>query len=136
MQEHVEFENDGADIVWTNYFDLPPARAGLLFLSGQDGVYRLLVPPLQQSLLRRQSSWTGIEVVGLHDEDGSVAAFRIVFMDGSEHPFYVQIPESAVDRYPPESSTPQETRIYLYTARGKEGAFSCLIRYESEEETQ
>lgn len=79
------FENDGGELVGTNYFDSLLAKAGVYFLSKHSGVFRLLVP--DQELHRLPEMRTAklcVVTTGVYQGRDSV---EVMFDDGSAAPF-------------------------------------------------
>lgn len=80
--------NDGPEISQTNYWQSEHAERGLLHLSPNAGVLRLLVPPNQEALLpemrtgRRATIENSIQVPGNMD---------VVFEDNTSSPFCVSM---------------------------------------------
>lgn len=65
----IHIENQGAEIASTNYWDTPHAQRGFCYLSGNAGVWRLLVPEAQAALLAEMR--TGLQKTQRHPMGGA-----------------------------------------------------------------
>ncbi len=91
----ITIANAGPDIAATNYWDTEHAHAGLVYLSGNAGAWRLLVPPAAAWMLPE------MRTAGRATIERSVRDPRfwdIVFEDGSDSPFSISIDKRQLDR--------------------------------------
>jgi hypothetical protein len=93
--------NHGPEILRTNFFDLPEAKLGKLFVTVNAGAFRLLVPRTKEAELAEMVTATycvvsrgPMEALGLAD------AFEILFDDGSETPYAIHLSTDCFDRLP------------------------------------
>lgn len=88
--------NDGARIVSTDYWDSEQASAGLCYLSGNAGDWRLLVPEAAEGLLSEMK--TGRSALIEQSVHAPGICWDVVFEDGTETPFSIAIDKKQVDR--------------------------------------
>lgn len=91
----ITIANDGPDIASTNYWDTEHGHAGLVYMSGNAGAWRLLVPPGAAWMLPEMRTATRAYI------ERSVRDSRcwdIVFDDGSDSPFSISIDKRQLDR--------------------------------------
>jgi hypothetical protein len=88
-------ENDGPAIRATDYWQSEHASAGLCYLSGNAGHWRLLVPEAAEGLLAemRTGRRATIEPSMVNER-----CWDIVFDDGSSSPYCLTIDKRQVDR--------------------------------------
>ena len=113
--------NLGADIPETDYWTTEHARRGLIYLSGNAGVWRLLVPAAAEHLLAEMR--TGKSVTIERSPQDPAAAVDIVFDDRSSTPFSATIDRRQIDR----PISPASTSLCIWTQRGKEFCLPCIV---------
>lgn len=86
--------NDGQDITSTNYWTTPHAARGLVYLSGNAGAWRLLVPPAAAAMLPEMR--TGQRAI-IEPSVSTPGCWDIVFDDGTATPFSIAIDKRQVD---------------------------------------
>lgn len=91
----IRIENDGPDIRATNYWQTEHARAGLCYLSGNAGTWRLLLPDASAAMLDEMR--TGQRVT-IEPSIQQPASWDVVFEDGTDSPFSVAIDRRQIDR--------------------------------------
>lgn len=115
-------QNDGAELRTTNYWDSEHASAGLCYLSGNAGTWRLLVPEAAEGLLAEMQTGTRATI------EASLYAPKqcvdVVFEDGSDAPFSIAIDRRQIDR----AMEPGQCLLAVWTARGKVLTLPCTIR--------
>ena len=84
----IEIANQGALIASTNYWQTEHANAGLCYLSGNAGAWRLLVPEAAQGLLAEMR--TGL-TASIEPSLHLTGNWDVVFEDGSDSPFSVSL---------------------------------------------
>lgn len=114
--------NNGPLIRSTTYFKTPQARAGFVYLSGNAGAWRLLVPPLMTVALEEMAKASFVTVAPAFDETGQ-RVIDITFDDESEMPFLLRIGEYQVER----ALTPGEGRFLVYIAGAEENAVQLIM---------
>lgn len=127
----IQVENDGPEIISTNFWDSEYAENGYVFLSINAGCFRLLVP----SMALNDALWDASKVLitrGPFPAQGRNDTLEILFEDGTESPFCFFIGTNQVDRMPLDSDRdspgrPPKWSFSLYTDAGKH--FSLPARY-------
>lgn len=92
------FENDGPDIVATNFWSTPLAAAGAMFCSINAGAFRLLMPRM---LEHQTADMVGREVIITHGPwpaAGQSSGLEMMWEDGSDAPFSVFLGAGQIDR--------------------------------------
>jgi hypothetical protein len=113
--------NEGALLVSTSYWQTEHASAGLCYLSGNGGAWRLLVPKAAETLLAEMR--TGARAT-IEPSVRSSECWDVVFEDGADTPFSVSIDRRQVDR----AMTPGSCRLLVYTERGLQIDLLCEVR--------
>lgn len=113
--------NDGPELLTTDYWDSDHARKGLLYLSGNAGVWRLLVPPAAAAMLPDMR--TGRRVF-IERSIVSPACWDIVFDDGTDSPFCVSLDRRQLDR----AMEPGSTQLTVWVPAGKTLSLPLEIR--------
>lgn len=117
----ITIENNGPDIRATNYWYTRQAAAGLCYLSGNAGAWRLLVPEVTEDMLsemrtgQRATIEPSIQAAGCWD---------VVFEDGTDSPFALAIDRRQLDR----AMDPGRCRLTVWTRRGKVLDLDCDVR--------
>ena len=97
-------ENDGPEIVASNFWDSEMARHGYFFLSINSGAARLLIPDSRISEVKEME--TGKLVIlsrGLWIKKAN--ALEILFEDGTEEPYSMHLGPEQLDRLIPPSES-------------------------------
>jgi hypothetical protein len=122
-------ENDGPAIVATNWFDLPEAAAGKLFVSCNAGAFRVLVPDAQRGYLADMQ--TGVDVIisrGPWPDVGLPDGFEILFDDRTDTPFALHLSPDSFDRIPAATDEGKQFVLSVWT-RGPRKEFERWCRY-------
>lgn len=107
----VWFRNEGSRIVETNYWNLPMAKSGICYLSGNAGNWRLLLPSIHREAahefghVKRALIEPSINIAGHID---------IVAIDGSTNPYCVCVDKTMIDR----PLVRKRSRLLVYTEQG------------------
>lgn len=113
-QDLITIVNDGKTIRETNFWDSCRAKNGLMYLSGNAGAWRLLVPDVCQIHLSEMATgkYAEMELSAL----AGVPAVTIWFEDGTCTPFRTMLDLRSVDR----KITPVKGRspLLIYTRKG------------------
>lgn len=141
-------ENDGGNIVCTNYFQSRAAQAGYIFVSVNAGTFRLLVPDgILPSLLKEIAHADEVIVSrgplsipatnaaytawpGTGDGDG----LEFLFEDGTKRPFCIHLGLNQVDLVPSDNQRdrkgqPHRWRCTIWNERMERVAdFPCRYR--------
>ena len=94
--EPIRVGNDGIYMTETNYWHHELAVQGLMYLSGNAGAIRLLVPPKKESYIPEIKTGKSVEI-----ESGVLkgrAVFNLFFVDGTPTPFMVSLQKEMSDR--------------------------------------
>ncbi len=94
----LKISNDGPLIVSTNFWETELEQLGFLFVSVNAAAIRLLVPRQHEATIKEMAT---AKIVCLHrPRNPSRYAFRLLFMDGSDNPFFMDFDERQIDRMP------------------------------------
>lgn len=113
--------NDGEQLVGTNYFDTPPAKAGYPFVSINAAAFRVLVPPSCEAWIdeMRRSEYL-IATQGLwrpSPGESPREAIELLFEDQSDSPFVMYVVAEQVDRMPSRRDSGRaDLHALVYTA--------------------
>lgn len=117
----IEIQNDGTRIRSTNYWSTEHAMAGLCYLSGNAGDWRLLVPAAAAGMLPEMR--TGVRI-SIEPSLQTSECWDIVFEDGSDSPFALALDKRQVDR----AMTPGRCRLTVWTPDGLALDLPCDVR--------
>lgn len=102
-------QNDGQNILDTNYFASDFAKAGLMFVSINAGAFRLLLPAHRPHMAHTwrailDDARTASHVIVTRGTSGAgllkVTALELLFEDGSDSPFVITIGRNQFDILP------------------------------------
>lgn len=113
--------NNGSELTSTNYWDSEHGRAGLCYLSGNAGAWRLLVPDALEHAIPEMLTGRSVTI------EASIVerqAWDIVFEDGSQSPFALTLDRRMSDR----RMKAGRCRISVWTRHGKAMELPCRIR--------
>lgn len=112
--------NKGEDLVETNYWESEHAKHGLMYLSGNAQVWRLLVPVKAKDYIAemQMASSVIIEQSLAHEQ-----CWDLVFDDGTHEPFVVSLDKRQVDR----AMAPGHMRLTVWTNGGKHLDLPCTV---------
>lgn len=89
-------ENDGKDIISTNYWDSEQAQAGKFFITVNAGAFRLLVPRNQERALEDMATAKLVVVSrGAWPQQGKHDAYEVLFDDASDNPYCLHLSSEA-----------------------------------------
>lgn len=127
--DFIQIQNDGPEIISTNYWGMPHAQKGYYFLSINAGCFRLLVPDLQISeIIEWESAREVIISRGPWPQMGRPDAVEILFEDDSDNPYAIHIVPDQVDRMPLVADQAKPWIFNLWTRYGKRGQFPAHYR--------
>lgn len=119
--------NDGPDILETNFWQLPMARAGKFFVSTNAGAFRLLVPSLHLGSLRDMRAAPRCVVSrGLYPDMRLPDALELLFDDGTDEPWSLHLAPQACDRMPLDTDAAQPWVLSVWTHRVGQTATKAL----------
>lgn len=110
-------KSNGADIVSTDYWDTEHAARGLVYLSGNAGVWRLLVPDASAGLLGEMRGSTVSFVRESADRSRVVITFSARHLDD----YVLTISRLMVDR----AIEPGSRKLAVWTRSGKQMELPC-----------
>jgi hypothetical protein len=125
----LEVASRGADIVSTNFFDLPEARAGKLLVSCNAGAFRVLVP--DSAIDQVEEMRTGLDIIvsrGPWPAAGLADGFELLFDDRTDSPFALQLSTTSFDRLPARTDEGKSFVLSVWT-RGPAKQFEKPCRY-------
>jgi len=117
----ITIENNGADIVATNYWGTEHAARGLCYLSGNAGHWRLLVPRVVEHALSEMRAGKSVIIESSTVQEDSC---DVVFDDRTAAPFSLSVDRRQIDR----SMTSRSCQLTVWTEAGKVLTFPCEIR--------
>lgn len=112
--DFLQIANDRQQLVWSNYWDMPHAKQGFFYLSGNAGAWRLLVPDACRSALSEFATARHVEME-IARVDG-VACVQIWFEDGSHSPYGLLLDSRQIDH--PVLPTKKSGPLLIYTRDG------------------
>ncbi len=121
----LKIENDGQDILATNYFDSEHAGRGYFFLSLNAGCVRMLVPDDKTSEIPEfKTAKYAILSRGPWPEMGRLDALELLFEDFSDSPYALHLSVEQCDMLPDGKG---DWKLAVWSRAGKE--FECELRY-------
>lgn len=105
----IMIKNDGQELVESNYWDHVYARNNFVYLSTNAGCIRLLIPdtfPLHELKGTKGVAITRGRCFGRD-------ALEVLFDDGSDYPYSIQVGTEQCDRVAPVSAIPQRVRFQV-----------------------
>ena len=133
VKQIVKIENDGQNIISTNYFETTAAKLGYVFLSINAGAFRLLVPDEMAKKLVSEIA-TAQEVIvtrGAWEAQGGIDAFEIMFEDNSDEPYALFISTQQAHTLPHESDCGKRRLFTVWNSKGKIADLPGWYRIES-----
>lgn len=121
MLTPIEIGNQGGELVSTNYWDSPMAKGGLLYLSWNAGVARILLPDNCKKILReiKTGKYCIISQGPQFTYNRSAGAVELLFEDHTDSPFSMLIAAGQVDRLV-DCTKPQEGfNVTVWSRNGK-----------------
>ncbi len=135
MKEFISIENDGPNIIRTNYFETANARTGFVYLSINAGAFRLLVPDEKApAVIGEVHNATEVIVTrGPWPEHGRSDGLEIMFEDGTDNPYALHLGTESIDRLPADTDrdrkdSPPRWRLTIWTSKEKIADFPCRYR--------
>lgn len=127
MSGLIVIENDGQEIKHTNYWETEHADRGLMYLSVNAGVLRLLVPAGQVAagVIDEIRTGTRAELVPTIRPQLRRSHLDLVFEDGSPSPYSISIDRQQVDIIPHNGNN---KRLLVYTEAGLVLELPCRVK--------
>lgn len=132
----LKIENNGPELVDTNYWITEHAEKGFVYLSANAGCFRLLVP--ESSGISIPDMQNGAQYVilsrGPWTQHGNLDALEILFEDHSDNPLAIHILRDQADLLPTDTEIDQHGQsqrwtIAVYTKNGKQ--LELPVRYRT-----
>ncbi|MEW6095681.1 MAG: hypothetical protein AB1567_04025 [bacterium] len=122
-------QNNGAEIIYTNYWQSEYAQRGFFYLSINAGTFRLLVPTHHEVEIADWEKATEVIVSrGPWPQTGKLDAVEILFEDGTSNPYAIHLGSESVDRMPLDTDQDHTWRFTVWMANGKRLEFPCRYR--------
>ena len=102
MSAALKIVNNGPEIIETNYFESDYARRGAFYLSINAGVFRLLVPTINEPAISEFQ--TAREIIisrGPWPAQERTEAIELLFDDHTDNPYSIHMGIEQIDRLPP-----------------------------------
>lgn len=124
------FENDGALIRRTDFFDSNHAKAGKVFVSVNAGTLRLLIPSSQAAIVQEiKSAKYVILSRGPWPAERQTDGFEILFEDESDSPFVLHLSTTSFDLLPADPDPGRGWRLSAWVEGPKKvGEWRCHYR--------
>lgn len=116
----LQFQNNGQDLVDTDFWDSALSRAGKMFLTWNAGAARLLVPDSRVEDL--DDMLAADEVIisrGRCQDEDAGEKLELMFDDGSRAPYCLYLPSDQTDQMAPESDHGEDFVVAVWTRNGK-----------------
>ena len=117
----ISIGNVGPEIASTDYWDSDQAQKGLMHVSPNAGVLRLLVPPKWERILPDMRTGKRVTVENSIVRRGAV---DIVFEDGTQSPFFVSLDRRQFSGIPKRGAW----GLSVWTREGKQIDFACQVK--------
>jgi len=125
----ITINNRGQAIISTNYWDTDHARSGYFYLSWNAGAARLLVPDSQKPVLREMRGAKEVIVSrGPWPEKDVLEAIEMLWEDGSDEPFHINLIAERCDRLLPETDQGGNFAVIAYTRGGEKARWPGRYR--------
>lgn len=121
MLTSIEIDNQGGELVSTNYWDSPMEKGGLLYLSWNAGVARIMLPDKCISILReiKTGKYCIISQGPQFSYNRTANTIELLFEDHTDSPFSMQLGAVQVDRRV-DCTKPQEGfKVTVWSRNGK-----------------
>lgn len=122
-------QNNGQELVATNYWESEQAASGSMILSWNAGAARLLVPSKHENTLPEMlAAKYAIITFGKWREQFDRDAFEILFEDHSNEPYAVFLSAEQSDRRLPKSEAGVQVPFTIWTSAGCRGRMNAHYR--------
>jgi len=123
----LKIENDGPEIVSTNYWGTEHAAKGFCYLSLNAGTARLLVPKPMEPQIPEMITGVSMAIITRGELKGR-ECLEFLFEDGSDSPFALHISTEQADRLFSDADRNKEFRVAIWTEGGKQAEFPGRYR--------
>lgn len=129
MSDILTIQNDGPQILETNYFETSLARRGGFYLSINAGAFRLLVPAMNEAAIREFR--TAREVIISRGTWQSKEALELLFDDHTDNPYSIHIGPGQYDRLPlpQDAGKPWEFSAWVKHGQELQQAYKSVCHY-------
>lgn len=118
----LRIDNHGPLITGTNYFRSDPATAGNLYLSTNAGAFRLLVPPLLETIVSELATGkVAVITRGPWPAMRLADALEIMLDDGTQNPWSCHLDTNSLDRMPTDEDAGREWLFTVWTRPRRAG---------------
>lgn len=117
----ISIGNVGPEIASTNYWESDQAQKGLMHVSPNAGVLRLLVPQKWESVLSDMRTGKKVTVENSIVRKGAV---DVVFEDGTQSPFFVSLDRRQFSGIPKRGAW----GFSVWTQEGKQIELTCQVK--------
>lgn len=125
----IQIQNNGPDIVSTDYWDSEHAQKGYCYLTWNAGAARLLVPDsLSPALTEMRTAKYVIISRGKWREKHDRDALELLFEDNTDSPYSMHIVAEQSDRLLPENNQGGGFIVTVWTRAGKQLEFPGKYR--------
>ena len=103
MENFIEITNDGQNIIETNFWASEYARNGYIYVSINDGCYRLLIPKGRKDYIEGMKGANAVLISrgpAMELMPPKSDALEILFEDGTTKPWVITIGSEQIDRLP------------------------------------
>lgn len=107
-------QNNGEELISTNYWETELALAGYFFVTANAGCLRVLVPPMHENSI--QEMRTGRRVLIEPSIYEPRVALDFIFDDGTKNPFTLSIERAMMDR----RLQPGRCTVAILSQKGKQ----------------
>ena len=115
LANYITVENDGPQLVRTNYWDTPMASLGAFYVSVNANAIRLLVPKEHEHFIADMH--TAHEVVATRGDWPAAKrkdALELMWEDGSDDPFAIHLSREQLDRLIPPENVERQIACLVY----------------------
>ena len=117
------FQNRGEELTETNYWQSEHAAKGLVYVSGNAGALRMLIPPASEDFLKEMKKVKRVTIERSILRPGKCLDF--VFDDGSDLPFCIAVDKTQIDR---KIKHNDRWKLLIYTKTGLKKEFATLAK--------
>ena len=121
----LEIQNNGQELVATNFWNSEIAKHGRFYLSFNAGALRVLLPDSTSHWLSEMRTAKTVDLCRYESIAGPV--YDVIFDDGSSRPFSITTTVNGSDRLLPRSEHNKRITISVWT-KGADGMPSCRLR--------
>lgn len=126
----ITVENNGAELVKTNYWKSEYNSGGFYYVSVNAGCFRLLVPESREADIAEMKTGKFAEISrrSLERIDSEKPMFRIMFDDETVTPYCLDLSQEQFDRIPAQSDHGNEFHLAVYGKSGKILELKCFLK--------